>query len=270
MFELFEKGQVEDGTIEHSIGTFHLDDMKLHLHPGLVSLHPNSGGFLVWNDAWGVLNGSKVDVAMNPWQSALTTVYQGGFPDFPYAHENMLAWVDLGYWPSPIRRYTVKDGVKTLVQGNNWGAVGLGIGDERIAWIKVTGFEASLGIYESARMAWTPRTDDPANVQIIDGPSLTDKFTGRPQIGTVGDYIVVTISGHGGTGLPSATYVLQVSTGKLWYIEAPKNTYVTLAALGTKEILVMTTSFKINPNFFENYIRYDLSKLDQLGQLVAP
>jgi hypothetical protein len=61
-----------------------------------------------------------------------------------------------------------------------------------------------------------------------------------------------------------------VSTGKFWFIQAPPETFATLAALGTSEIIIMTTSFKTNPNYFENYIRYDLAKLDELGQQVAP
>lgn len=270
LFELFETGQPQDGTLDHWVATFHLDDMKLHPHPGLVTLYPNTQRWMSWNDGWGLLNGARVVAALDPTQVALTTIFQGGFPDYARGHENLFAWVDLGYWPSPIRSFTAKGGVKTLVQGDSWGAVGLGIGDERIAWIKVTGPEASLGLFETAKLAWTPRTDEPANVQVIDGPSLTDTFTARAEVDTVGDYIAAVVPGHAINGAPSGTFIFQVSTGKLWFIKAPAESFVTLAALGTKEIIVMETSLKMDYAYFDRYIRYDLSKLDQLGQLIVP
>jgi hypothetical protein len=269
LFEVFEGGGPEDGKAEHWIATYNIADMKLHVHPGIVTTGINVAQWLTWNEGWGVLNGAKFDVALDSTQSALTTVFQGGFPDYGRAHEDLVAWIDWGYWPTPIRSYTVKGGVKTLIQGD-WSAVGLGIGPERIAWVKVSGPDAVLGVYESATLSWAPFTDDPNNIQITDGPSLTGKFTGRTYVGSVGDYIALTVAGDADTGAPSGTYVLQVSTGKFWFIQAPPETFATLAALGTSEIIIMTTSFKTNPNYFENYIRYDLAKLDELGQQVAP
>jgi hypothetical protein len=269
LFQMFESGQPEDGKTDHWVGTFQLDDMKLYPHPGLVSTNPNTLGWLASNDAWAVLNGASVDVALDPMQSALTPIFQGGLPFHGRAYEDMIAWVDWGTWPMPVRSFTRSGGLKTLIQGD-WGVAGLGIGEERIALVKVRGPEVFSGLYENATLAWTPRTDDPIGITITDGPSLTGKFTSHAQVGSEGDHIALTVAGDAATGAPSGTFVLQVSTGKFWFIQAPTNSFVTLAALAANEVIVMVTPFKTQVTYFDRYIRYDLSKLDQLGQLVVP
>jgi hypothetical protein len=128
----------------------------------------------------------------------------------------------------------------------------------------------ALGTYESAHLYWSPISSDPGAIQITQGPDLTGKLAGGTPVTTEGDYIVLTTGGNGSTGAGPGTFVFQVATAKLWFIPARPNTFVDLGGMSNSEVLLMEIDANSNYAYFKRYLRFDLTKLDDLAQGWGP
>jgi hypothetical protein len=144
------------------------------------------------------------------------------------------------------------------------------LGDTAIAFLNVTGAQVGAGIYETAKIYWTPFATDPSKVQLHAGPDVTGQAMGvQWGISTTGDYIALPRAPNVSTFTSDAFGILvaQMSTGKLWSLQPRPNMWMTVAGLSSKEILAFEAdvSFaKQYPTLFQRWLRLDLTKLDQL------
>jgi hypothetical protein len=181
----------------------------------------------------------------------------------------MVGWLDQSTNPTTIRSWTPDGGTTSLLQGPTT-VVALGLGDQNIAFLGVTGAMWQSGGYDTARIYWSPTATSSGGIQVNTGPDVSGQVAGWIQtMSTAGDYIAVTRT-LPGTLTPDSLGVLvaQISTGKLWVLHSRPNMVMSLAAMSATEIFAYEWDYSLAMQrgdlFTQRWLRLDLTKLDQL------
>jgi hypothetical protein len=218
-----------------------------------------------WNDGWGIINGGSVELALNPAVTELTTIFSSqSWQLSAKARGDLVAWVDWGAVPSPVRSWTKTAGERILFQGP-WDVAGLALDDAHIAWVGVHGPQTIIGDYDAAELYWSPFTTDPVGIQVTQGPDLTGLLYGSVPVAVAGDYVGLTTPGDdpgGGGGL----IVVEMSTQAMWFVPARPGTFMTLVGMTDSEVLVMENDAgPESASIFQRYLRLSIADLETLA-----
>jgi hypothetical protein len=225
-----------------------------------------------WNGGLGFLDlGGVAEVLVTPQPQLQRIFVPTGSATQGRAQPSagLVAWLDSSTFPTTVRGWTQDGGVTGLFQGMNF-VVAFGIGDQNIAFLDVTGAMVQSGIYETARIYWTPTATSPGGIHVTAGIDISGQVIGNIQtLSTAGDYIAVPRQ------VPTGPYqqafgilATQISTGKLWVLLSRPNMVMTLAGMSATEILAFESDYSFSKTwgdrYFQRWLRLDLTKLDQL------
>lgn len=225
----------------------------------------NVGEFIARSSGWMELRANAL-LRQSPAlaSTAFTTVHTiPGAAYRPLPLGETVAWVEFGSRLT-IGGWSAQRGGRTLVQDPNYHAAHFAAGAKWLAWVGVTGSQANLGSYDTARLYWAAFDSDPESVTAQSSISLPVANSVEPIVGG-GDYVAMQA---GTAALPSRIIVVNVVDQATWTIDGSLDGYDTPLAVFDDTLLVMrATPGLVQPaQYYDELMRYDLKQLSSFGK----
>jgi hypothetical protein len=262
---------LDDKAAMHWMGFYSPASGALQPPAAAVSFQAFTDSWFSWASGVGFVEASGGVGLLFPGQTHLYSPPFGGGAQQGRAQPNtgMVGWLDQSTNPTTVRAWTLDGGTTALLQAPTQLAA-LAVGADNIAVLGVTGPLVQAGVYETARVYWSPVATSSVGVRLTVGPDLSGQVGGSIQtLSTAGDYVAV--SRQSGGALEQTAFgiiVVRLSTGAMWVLNSRPNTVMTLAAISGAEILAFESDYSFakvqGDGYFQRWLRLDLTKLDQL------
>jgi hypothetical protein len=214
----------------------------------------------IFDDAYGVVTYGGVLLYGAPTQPVAAHVEGGS--GVIYGDGPQLVW---GYGPAPIRSLTMDGGAVDLVPPvGTRHVLGMGLSPDRLAWIDA---ERPGDLFSEATWHWSPRTTDPAEVVVHDGPSLPVRGLVQ-NVRVFGDWVAA--DGLFGTSDPYLVrlFVWNIATGQAFTLpQRPGHLARELFAVTPTEVIFGDASAQGNTDHSTDHlVRLQLSALPAIVQ----
>lgn len=208
---------------------------------------------------WGtVIDHHAVKVATQEGSTVLELVHSGSYIQEMAVGGTSLYWTDCESPNARLWGWTLGGQAKVFASGP-WNAAIVAASDERIAWVATQGTQYCSGSYESADLFWSPRVDDPAQMQIHGPIPLPLRFLSPSAVSN--SWAALLQYHEEGAGI----LIVRLADGKKWEIppRLPKHvSYV--AGVRDNEVIASewTSTTVLQPS---RILRYDLTQLEQFA-----